>query len=889
MSGRPGSDFGRSALRLASWIVPGDRRDEWLEEWEAELRALLELRATGRAGDYPGSVRFVAGAFPHAAWMRMEGWTMETVVHDLRFAARVLRRSPGFTAVAALTLTLGIGANAVMFSLVNGLLLRPPAGIAEPDRLVQIARSYDGAPRWDNWSWPAAELIRRKSPVFSGVAGFSTGAFVLGRGEDAEAVLGQYASGGYFQVLGVRPALGQLLDGSDEVAPGEHPVVVLSHGLWTRRFGADPGVVGRTVSIGSAPYLVVGVAPPGFTGIEAAGAAPELWVPAYQRAPFGDSELFEAWGSSWFSLFGRLQEGVSYRAAEGAMGAVTLRLREASDLHEGIRVLLAPGVGLAPEERAEAQRVTLLLSGIAILVLLLTCANVGNLFLARAVGRAGEVGVRQALGAGRGRLVRQLVTESVVLALVAVVLAVPLVTVGSALLPSFIPWRLSVSLAPDARVYGFLVAVGVVAGLLFGALPSWAVSRRDVSAVLREGGTAGARRRSRLRDALVVAQLALSLGLVSGAALLGRSVLNARNADPGFDPDGLLVGFLNLRATGRYADDDVAGFQERLVGEMERIPGVRSAALAGQAPIVGGHSRSSVVPLELADDPDAVTDAEYTVVTPGYFETLGIRLLHGRTFRDPADEPEPVVVVNESLARHFWPEDSSGSGAQSAVGKELARRGGALRIVGVVSDVQMRSLRAPANPGVYYPFHQWPESYLAIHVRTEGRTGAVASAVRRAVAAVDPEVPVTGLSDLRESIAGSLPETSTFVLAVSTFATLALVLSLLGLYGLMTHGVSQRTREMGIRLALGAGREELVRIVLVRALALTAVGIVIGLGVAVLLGRALRGVLFGVSASSPLSLGGAAFVLLVTSTLAAWIPARRAARVDAAVSLRNEG
>jgi predicted permease len=614
--------------------------------------------------------------------------------------------------------------------------------------------------------------------------------------------------------------------------------------------------------------------------VDALTSRPELFVPAYQRTFPGGRTPFQEWGSSWFYLFGRLQDGVGLPAAEAAMESVTASLRSAWDGNGTIRVLLAPGVGLTPEERAEGRRVGWLLSGIATLVLLLTCANVGNLFLARATERVGEVSVRQALGAGRGRLVRQLVTESVVLALVATALAVPLVLMAGGLLPGLLPWRLSVSLAPDARVFAFMAVVGVLAGLLFGALPSLAVARRDVAHTLREGGTTGGRRRTRLRDALVVGQLALSLGLLSGAALLARSVLNARAADPGFVADAVVVGFLNAGASGRYDSENLADLDERLVAQLKETPGVVAAAVAGQAPIVGGHSRSTVVPADRADDRNAGFEAEYIVVTPDYFSTLRIPLLQGRTFREAAQESEPVVVVNEALARLFWP-------GEDAVGKELSDGDRPLRVIGVVGDVQMRSLRAPANPGVYYPYHQVPESYLVIHVRTQGPATAAIPALKRAVALVDPELPLSRITDLREGISQSLAETRTFVSIVTTFAGLALILAVIGLYGLVAHGVSQRAREMGIRLALGAGSGELHRLILTRAAVLAGAGVVLGLGVAVALGRALEGALFGVSASNPLALGGAALLLLGASLVAAWVPARRASRVDAAVSLRE--
>jgi predicted permease len=871
---------GDTVLRLIAFLVPGGRRDEWREEWLAELGALHRLRSEGRAEDYPGVMSFVAGALPHAMWIRKEGWTMESVAQDLRYAARVLRRAPGFTVVATLTLALGIGANASIFSLVSGLMFRAPAEIAEPDRLVQIARSYDAAPRWDNWSWPAARTIAEEARLLTGVAGYSNSAFVIGSGDDVEPTLGQYVSGGYFGVLGVRPVLGRLLGSSDEVAPGAHTVVVLGYGLWQRRFGGDPGVIGTTLAIGSAPYEIVGVAPQRFTGVDALGTPPDIWVPAMQRTLSDGRTPFDEWGSSWVYAFGRLKEGVSFEAAEASMDAVSMRLRASSDINEDIRVLLAPGIGLAPEERADGKRIVLLLSSIAALVLLLTCANVGNLFLTRATARGGEVSVRQALGAGRGRLMRQLITESVVLALVATAVAAPLMQATSRFIPSLFPFPMAVSVAPDARVYLFLTAIGVAAGALFGAVPAWAVARHDVARTLREGGTTGGRSRTRVRDALVIGQLAISLGLVTGSALLGRSVLNARGAEPGFDPDGVLVGFLNLRSTGRYEGASVVDFQARLLDELKRLPGATDVALASQAPVLGGHARSSVSPADRADDPAATFEAEFTVVTPGYFETLGIPILRGRMFEGPAEESEGVVVVNQALAQLFWP-------GQDAVGRELAGRGGTLRVIGVVADVQMRSLRAAGRPGVYYPYHQVPQQFMAIHLRTQGPTASLIPAMRLAVTAVDPEVPVTGIADLRQGLARSLSETRTFGLLVATFAGLALVLSIIGLYGLVSHGVSQRSREMGIRIALGAAAGELASMILARGAVLALVGIGLGIGVSLALGRALEGMLYGVSPASPLVLGAAALLLLTASLVAAWIPARRATHVDAVVSLRD--
>jgi len=870
----------RFILRLVALFVPADRREEWMEEWIGELEALAEMRHEGRAGGYPGLTSFLVGSLPHAIWVRMEGWTMESVAQDLRFAVRVLRRTPGFTVVAAATLALGIGANAGIFSLVNGLMLRPPAGIEAPDRLVQIARSYDQAPRWDNWSYPAAELIRDSSPLLSEVGGYSNGSFVLGRGDDTEPVGGQYVTGSYFGALGVRPSLGRLIGPGDDVTPGAHPVAVLSHGLWVRRFGGSHDVIGTVLPVGSTPYEVIGVAPEGFAGIDALGSSPEVWVPSMQRIRSNGGSVHDEWGSSWIYLFGRLIEGTTFGAAEASMDAVTMRLREASEANEDIRVLVASGVGMSPEERADGGQVVFLLSAIAALVLLLTCANVGNLFLTRATARVGEVSVRKALGASRNRLVRQLVTESVVLGLLATVVAIPIVNGISSVIPSLFPFPMTVSVAPDYRVYCFLLIVGVAAGVLFSAVPAWGVARHDVSKVLREAGTTGGPSSTRLRDALVVGQLAVSLGLMSGAALLGRSIMNAQGADPGFNPDGVLVGSLNLGSTGRFDEASAVDFQSRLLNELGGMPGVVSAAIANQAPVLGGHARATVGPGDRPDDPSASFEAEFITVTPGYFETMEIPVVRGRTIRGPAEEPEPVVVVNESLASRFWP-------GRDPIGQEIVGRDEPRRVVGVVADVQMRSLRTPGMPAVYYPYHQEPELFLTVQVRVQGVTTARTPALRRAVANVDPEVPLLGVTDLRDGLGRSLSETRTFGLLVSVFAGLASVLSFIGLYGLISHGVSHRAREMGIRMALGAAAGVITRLVLARGAILAAVGIGLGVGVSLVLGQALESVLFGVDPASPWTFGAMAVLLFAASLAAAWVPARRATRVDAAVSLRD--
>lgn len=868
-------------LRLISRVVPRDQREEWLEEWDAELAALAGAEATGRrSSGLPGGAAFVAGALPHAIWLRKEGWTVDSVLHDIRYALRVLSRSPGFTVVAALTLALGIGANATIFSLVNGLVLRSPAGVVEPDRMVQIARSYEQDPRWDNWSWPAMQQIRRTSPVFEDVIGYQGRQFIVGSGAGAETVVGEMVTVNYFEVLGLRASIGRLIEPSDEGPPGSKPIVVLGYDLWRNRFGADPGVVGSTLSLSGSPYEVIGVAPRGYGGIETLRSAPQLFIPALMHPPAGGRLPFDEWGWSWIQVAGRLADGVSFDRARAAMAVVTTGLREADPVHEGIQVLLEPGVGLDPEERSEASRISFLLMGIAALVLLLTCANVANLFIARSTTRAGEMGVRIALGAGRGRIARQLATESVVLAIAAALVAAPLVVVAAGFLPALIPYSVSASLAPDARVFAGLVVLGAIAGILFGAGPAIMMARRNLVGALREGGLTGGTGRTRIRDLLVVGQLALSLGLLAGAALLGRSVLNASTADPGFEPRGLLVASLDLDLTGRYDRESARTFYDNVRETLSSMPGVEAVTLASQAPFVGPFTRSTQTPLDQRSDPEAGIEADAFFVDESYFETMQIPIVRGRAFRRPDQEAEPAIIVNETLATLFWP-------GEDPIGQLVLGGGEPRRVIGVAADVRNRSLRGSARPSYYEPLNRSFSLGMLVHLRTTVAPASLGRGVRERIAELDPGLPITRVTDLHVAMAGTLGETRSVGLLVSTFAALALILSTVGLYGLVAYGVSRRVREMGIRIALGAEPRGLVRMVMARGMALSVMGLVAGIGVAFLLGQALEGVLYDVNAASPLVLAAAAAVLMAVTSVASWLPARSASRVDAAVSLRE--
>ncbi|MGD8276701.1 MAG: ABC transporter permease [Gemmatimonadota bacterium] len=883
MSGGPArvSRAARGYLRFVGRLVPRWRRQEWLEEWEGELSALVGLRRASAGAGYPGVARFLAGALPHVWSMWKEEWTMTGWVQDLRHAVRVLGRAPGFAVVAALTLALGIGANASMFTLVNGLLFRTAPKVEAPERLVQIARSYTSAPRWDNWSYPALQEIRQSTEgsVFEGVAGYTSGRFVIGRGAEAESVSGLYVTGNWFDVVGVEASLGRTIEVSDDVLPGGRAVAVLGHRLWMRRFGGDRGVVGTTVPVGGRATEIIGIAPEGFAGIETVSAEPEMYVPISTVPVRPGRTRFDQWGSSWIYAVGRLAPGTSFEAARAAMPVVWARLRAAWPQNEDIEVLLAQGVGLDPEARAQARTISMLLLGIAALVLLLTCANVANLFLARATSRAPEMGLRLALGAGRGRVARQVLTESVLLSLFGAVLAYPIVRVAAELLPHVFPYRLAWTLTPDARVVAALLGLGVLAGLLFGALPSIAAGRGGALSVLNTSRSTGSVGHTRIRDALVVVQLAVSLGLMTAAGLLGRSVRNAGNADPGFDAHGVVVAFVNPAPTGRYDAQSALVLFGQLLDDVRALPGVTSATLATEAPFIGPHSRATRVPLERMEDEAAHFEAEEVYVGPDYFSTLRIPVLRGRPLRGWREEPEPVVVINEAAARFWWP-------GEDPIGKRLTGER-VVRVVGVVADAQYRSLRNAAPPAVYLPMPSTYDISTVIHVRTARPLSDIRPALRGVVENYDPGLPVTTVADLHAAVAGSIGETRTFGLLVSTFAGLAFLLSVIGLYGLVSYAVSRRVREMGIRMALGAEPRFLVRMVVGHGLSLAAFGIVLGLGVAWAVGRGLQGFLFGVSATNAAAPLAASIVLLGAAGLAAWLPARRAGGVDAVNSLRE--
>jgi len=866
----------RALVRAMSRIVPRDERAAWREEWLAELEA-----AAGEGGNErrPTPLVFSLGCVPDALGLAFRGAAPRGLATDVRHALRGLMRAPGFTASAVATLAVGLGTTAVLFSMINGIALRTPPGVGGAGDLVQLGRSVEEAPTWEAFSSRAFEEIQAGTTSLESVAGWSVHSFALGEPGQARYVTAHFVTGGYFRTLETPAVVGRLIEPSDDVDPGAHPVVVLSHALWTSEFGRDRGVVGRTVRLDGAPFEVLGVAPEGFVGLHTVGARPEIFVPSMMNPGYQGSTPFTSWRWQWLNAFGRLADGATVEAAADELSGIAFRLRSLSEDQEGVQIVVSGGIGLAPWDRDRVLRLTTMAGIVCALLYLLASTAVANLVLARSLGRGREIGVRMTLGVGRGRVARGLLVESLLISGAAALVAVPLAMALDNLLPALVPLPVVASMSVDGNVLAFIAAVA----LLTGVLMAWGPTR--LAAEARSGGLAsslrgGLPRHSRLRDGLVVAQLALSMGLVAGAALLGRSMLNVWTADPGFDPRGVIATGIELpEEGGDDAPDDTSGaatYLAALLAEVEARPGVRAAAVATQLPIAGGQNFGGFAP---ADRPDDAVEGESLAVTGGYFETLGVPILRGRAFRRPTGEPERVAIVSTATAELFWP-------GEDPIGKEL-RGDPAWRVVGVVPDARLRSLRSDPIPTVYYPIPLSMEGRLHLLAGSQPGTTLPAGLVAEAVAAVGGPPSATGATDLFAAMVDSMAETKVIGYLVGAFAVLSLLLSVLGLYGLVSYIARRQSREFGVRLTLGASPAHLRGIVLRRSLRLAGAGLLGGLVVAAITGRILSSALYEVGATDPTTLVATAVVLAVSALLAVWVPARRAARVDPVVSLRD--
>lgn len=818
---------------------------------------------------------------------------MNNLWQDLRYGARMLWKSPGFTFVAMLSLAIGIGANTTIFSLVNAALLRPPSGIKDAGRLVDIhGTAAAGNERFHTLSYPDYLYYRNHNEVFDGMTAYSFRPLSLKRSGEAKHVFGMIVTGNYFSVLDVRPALGRFFLPEEDRTPNTHPVAVMSYALWQREFGGDPGVIGRTLTLNGHACTVIGVAPQNFRGT-IVYLAPEVWVPMQMQAQaVPGSDLLGDRGTQWLTAAGRLKTGVSIGTAQAAMSILARQLADSHpDTNRDEGISLTPASSVPGEVRGAVVGFVSLLMGVVGLVLLIACANVAGLFLARASARRQEVAIRMAVGANRGRLVRQLLTESVLLFLAGGTIGVLLAVWTNDLLPKFLPSSsaASIDLNVDVRVLSFTLMVSLLTGILFGLAPALEASKPDVIFALKSDTAGAGSRRSRTRNLFVVAQIAVSLVLLIGAGLFVRSLRNAGSIDPGFNPDGVYTVAFDLAIQG-YDEERGREFYGKLIERVETLPGVRAAGLAALVPLAGGN-RSVGINVGGHEPPPGQRsfDVGTNSVDPRYFRTVEVPVLRGRNFTD-ADRRTgaQVAVVNETMARRFY-------GSVDAVGKRftLGAVGGAdsapVEIIGVVKDGKYVTLGEEPRPHIYRAFEQAYHPRMTLHVRTApGDAAGVIAAVRREAQLLDGNLPLTGVTTMTEQIGFSLIPLRFAASVVGTLGLIGLLLAGVGIFGVVSYSVAGRTREIGIRMALGAQPRDVLRLVVRQGMSLALVGVGIGLPLAFASTRALASLLYGVSATDPLVFVGIALLLVVVALVASYIPARRATRVEPVVALRYE-
>jgi len=834
---------------------------------------------------------------------------MITLLQDLRFAVRQLRKSPGFTAVAVLTLALGIGANTAIFSVVNALLIKL-LPVQDPHTLVvigdaQVANNRsNGTPRTDVFSYPLYKEIRDRNTVFNGLCAAATDHRVevdKGQGESsAEQVIGRMVSGDYFQVLGVNAAAGRVFSDSDDTAESANPVVVLSYAFWRDKFALSPSVIGSQIRLNGYPFTVVGVAPSGFAG-DVVGEHMALFVPLSMQPQIVRGRHWRnAPNTSWLALIARLPKDTTVSQAEANVNLVfrqamngTYGASLSSDDRNALRnayIKVSPGSGGLSELRAEYRTPLLLLMGIVGLVLLIACVNVANLLLARASVRSKEIAVRIAIGAGRSRLLRQLLTESLLLAVLGGIIGVLLANWGVHLLVRLFGTDTSLPLSPDLRLLVFSFAVTLLTGAAFGILPARRTLRVEVSPTLKEASTGNVLpSRFSWSKLLIAGQVALSLLVLFAAGLLVRSLQKLMNQDFGYDRSHLVIARLDPMAAG-YNNERMKLLAQQLAARLAGSAGVRSVTYSVNGLFANSESGDAIIVPGF--QPDNVRDrlAYEDYVGPGYFESVGIPILVGRGIAD-ADSATSlrVAVVNEAMVKRFF-------AGQNPIGRKFfiddpdwASR--PFTIVGVSHDAKDHGsgLREPVSPRFYQAFQQVPDpAQIVLEVQINGSPASAIASVTSQIKSVDPNIPIPFVSTLDTRVTRSAMNHIAFAKLSGFFAGLALVLACVGLYGLMSFSVAGRTREIGVRMALGGRRRDVMRLVLREAMLLVAVGLAIGVPLSLVSSRFLHSFLFGVNGADPFALLTVISLLGAVAAVAGFLPARRASRVDPNVALRYE-
>lgn len=823
---------------------------------------------------------------------------VETLLQDLRYGLRMLRKNSGFTAVAVVMLALGIGANTTIFGLADALLFRP-FPVAEPGRLVALMRQEVERPgSYSSFSYPDYQDLRGQTKAFSGLAAFDSISVSMAINGEAARIDGEIVSGNYFSVLGIKPALGRAFLPEEDQAAGAHPVIVASNDFWRDRLNADREIIGRSLILNGRSFTLIGVAPAGFHGLSV-GSLPAFWVPlamhdqAMPSFTFEGHSLFYARGCDWLDLVGRLEPGRT--VAEADAEVKTLAGREAA-VYPAARKGWTVVVSLLNQERlmpwnADMTNLMGLLMAVVGLVLLIACSNVAGLLLARASARRMEIGLRAGLGARRGRLIRQLISESLMLSVLGGAAALVLASFASRMLATFrLPGidMAALDLGVDWRVLSFTLALAALTAIVFGTVPAVQASKVDVVETLKGSPRVAGLDKGRFRQTLVVSQIALSLLLLVGSGLLVRTLRNLLRMNLGFEGRNLLVASVDLGLEG-YREARARQFYQQVLERVQQSPGVRSACWASTAPLSGWHIADDLV---LEDSSRLGRNQRVNVdmnwVSPGFFSTLGIPVVAGRAFTSQDREgTQRVAIVSESTARLFWPGENP-LGRHFWVGARGNRPG--LEVIGVVKDGKYYNSwrKDSARPFVFLAFNQAFQSQGTLMARGGTGTGSLAASIRREVQAMDPNLPVFDIKTFQQQFHEGLLFERVGAILVGAFGALALALAAVGIFGLVSYSVGQRTHEIGVRMALGAQRRDVIGLVLRQGLALTAMGVAAGLCGAVGLTHLLSSLLYDVKPTDPLTLILATLVLAGVAFFACYIPARRATKVDPMVALRYE-